>query len=246
MASWADLPATIRILYSALTRLCGKLFRSAAIALGTLAFISLVLAFTRIPFDVHRWLGTAAGECADPADVIAVLGGSGMPSGPELLRLHRAARLADDWPGARLVVIHPGEPAALRAMADELVMRGVEGGRITTLNQGDNTREQAMVMRRNVSGQPAVALVTAPENMYRSVKAFRHAGLNRTCGMPAWDHAMFHDFDYEHAALGGRGWMPDVSDQPALRYTFWNYLKLEVTCLRECAAIAYYRLNGWI
>ena len=26
----------------------------------------------------------------------------------------------------------------------------------------------------------------------------------------------------------------------------WNYLKLEVTCLREYAAIVYYKVNGWM
>ena len=40
--------------------------------------------------------------------------------------------------------------------------------------------------------------------------------------------------------------MPDISGNPDLRYTFWNYLKLEITCLREYVAIAYYWMNDWI
>ncbi|MFN3876318.1 MAG: hypothetical protein ACK4L7_10455, partial [Flavobacteriales bacterium] len=72
------------------------------------------------------------------------------------------------------------------------------------------------------------------------------AGFSAACGAPAWDQAMAHPFDYEHHAIGGKPWLPDVSAYPGLRYTFWNYLKLEVACLRESAAIAYYGLNDWI
>lgn len=206
----------------------------------------VVLAFTRIPFDVHRWLGTAAGKCGSTVDMIVVLGGSGMPSGPELLRLHHAARLAVEWEQAALVVIHPGEPLVMRSMVDELVLRGVRLDRIDTLNAGNNTREQAVLLKARLKHPAAIAIVTAPENMFRSVRAFRSVGFAQVCGAPAWDQAMFHDFDYQHRAIGGRAWVPDVSERPDLRYTFWNYLKLEVTCLREVAAIAYYRLNGWI
>lgn len=214
--------------------------------MGSAAIFMLVLAFTRIPFDVHRWLGTAAGECDSPADMIVVLGGSGMPSGPELLRLHRAAQLAIEWEQSALMVIHPGEEKVLRSMVDELVLRGVRLDRIDTLNAGNNTREQAVLLKSRMEEQAAIVIVTAPENMYRSVRAFREVGFAQVCGAPAWDQAMFHDFDYAHAAIGGRAWVPDVSDRPALRYTFWNYLKLEVTCMREFVALAYYRMNGWI
>jgi hypothetical protein len=57
---------------------------------------------------------------------------------------------------------------------------------------------------------------------------------------------MHHEFGYAHKAIGGKPYVPDVSRAPGFRYTFWNYLKLEVTCLREYVAIAYYRLNGWL
>jgi len=57
---------------------------------------------------------------------------------------------------------------------------------------------------------------------------------------------MFIDLDYAHRRIGGKVWVPDVSQDTGMRYTFWNYLKLEITCLREYAAIAYYWLNDWI
>lgn len=234
------------MLLSAGVRWLKPLFRRAVRFIGVIAAIMLVLACTRLPFDAHRWLGTAAGECEAPVDVIVVLGGSGMPSGPELVRLYRAAELAALWPEARVVVIHPGNPSALNAMADELRLRGVEQHRITLLNAGNNTREQALVLDGYFLKKPSIALVSSPENMYRTVLTFRRAHFSEACGVPAWDHAMFHNFDYAHGAIGGKPWVPDVSGDPGLRYTFWNYLKLEVTCLREYVAIAYYWLNGWI
>ncbi len=214
---------------------------------GMVGVVLVVLAFTRLPYDAHRALGSAAGECTGQVDLLVVLGGSGMPSGAELRRLHHAAELAASHPTAELWVIHPGDPAVIAAMVAELEWRGVAPGRIRRLNEGDNTRAQALAVLREVGGRPLrIALVSAPENMYRSVKTFRRAGFRQVCGAPAWDHAMDHDFTYAHKRIGGKAFVPDVSTATDLRYTFWNYLKLEITCLREYAAIAYYALNGWI
>ncbi len=216
-------------------------------ATGVLALIMVALAFTRLPFDAHRWLGSAAGGCELPVDGIIVLGGSGMPSGPELLRLRHAAEVATSFPKAKVLVVHPGEETVVRQMVMELVLRGVGMERIEVLPAGENTREQALLSTAIWDGGGrATALVTAPENMYRSVLAFRKAGMANVCGEPAWDHASHHDFRYRHGAIGGKAYVPDVSSAPGIRYTFWNYLKLEVTCMREYVAIAYYRLNGWL
>ncbi len=217
-------------------------------AAGSLFLLFVGLAFTRVPFDAHRALGLAAGECAQAPGVIVVLGGSGMPSGAELLRLDHAAGLAATWPEAALLIVHPGDTAVIGRMRQELLVKGVAPGRITLLNEGDNTRAQAMAVASLMGAQgPSIAVVTAPENMYRTVRTFRRAGFgDRVCGAPAWDHAMYHDFDYDHRRIGGKPWTPDLSGDTGVRYTFWNYLKLEVTCLREYAAIAYYWMNDWI
>ncbi len=246
MSKLKDMPATFSIVIGALWRWLLPVFNKLVFAFGVLMVLLLVLAFTRVPFDAHRWLGSAAGECVASAEVIVVLGGSGMPSGPELVRLYHAAELAQLWPGARVIVIHPGPPSALNAMSDELRLRGVAEGRIDLLNQGNNTREQALVLEKLLLNKLSIAVVTSPENMYRTVRTFRKAGFLGACGAPAWDHAMLHNFEYGHESVGGSAWMPDVSGDPDLRYTFWNYLKLEVVCLREYVAIGYYWLNGWI
>jgi len=242
-----DLLPTIRILLTPLLQWAWRWLRQITFLAGGTALLMIALAFTRIPFDMHSWLGRAGVACA--GQEIVVLGGSGMPSGPELLRLHRAAELAQEDPSRRITVIHPGEPAVLEEMVQELLIRGVDRSRITMVNQGENTREQAMIFwQQHPFPQTPVIVVTAPENIYRSVRAFQrlNRSLGQVCGAAAWDHAMAHDFAYRHKRIGGKAWIPDVSDDPGLRYTFWNYLKLEITCLREFVAIAYYEINGWI
>ncbi|MBX2971699.1 MAG: YdcF family protein [Flavobacteriales bacterium] len=242
-----DLLPTLRMVARSVWLCMVRWSRRVVVWLGSLALLLIVLACTRVPFDMHRWLGSGAGECRTAPEAIVVLGGSGMPSGPELLRLHHAAALAVAVPAAPVYIMHPDTGATMRQMVAELVLRGVQVARIRPVPLGENTREQALVFARQwKAGQGSVAVVTAPENMYRSVHAFRKAGVAQVCGAPAWDHAMPHDFAYRHKAIGGKAWAPDVSGNIGLRYTFWNYLKLEITCLREFAAIAYYRVNGWI
>ena len=248
MSRWRDLLPTLRMLAAPVAGIVARWFRHAVRVLGLFALVMIVLAFTRVPFDAHRWLGTAGGLCTTAPGHIVVLGGSGMPSGPELLRLHCAAQLAQLYPKADLVVVHPDDTMTMRLMVDELVLRGVHATRISTLLEGGNTREQALRVKEAFPelARNAVAIVTAPENMYRTLGSFRKLGFAKVSGAPAFDHAMLVDFGYAHQKIGGKAWVPDVSDNLDLRYTFWNYLKLEITCLREAVAIGYYRTNGWV
>ena len=246
MSFWRRSISKAKKLLSATFRVLVPWVRRAAVCGGGFLALLLVLACTRVPFDAHRWLGMAAGECETAPQVLVVLGGSGMPSGPELVRLYRAAEAAALWPEAQIIIIHPGPPSAIEAMADELVLRGVLRSRISLLNEGNNTREQALLLKQRFPLDPSVAVVTSPENMYRTVRTFQKGGFAHASGLPAWDHAMLHNFDYAHGTIGGKAWVPDISGNPDLRYTFWNYLKLEITCLREYVAIAYYWMNDWI
>ena len=247
MQRLADLPATFGILGDMFRRWLMSGLRNFLLLLGGIALLLFVLAGTRVPYDAHRALGSRAGECKQPVDVLVLLGGSGMPSAAELQRLYHGAELAQAMPMAEVWVVHPGDTTVLEAMVRELLLRGVDPERIARLNVGENTREQALAVQQVLGERTAsLGLVTAPENMYRSVRAFRKVGLANVCGSPAWDHAMDHGFDYAHKRIGGKAYVPDVSRATGLRYTFWNYLKLEVTCLREYVAIAYYWLNGWV
>lgn len=229
-------------------RIAGRCLRRVSLVLGSLALLMLVLAFTRLPFDAHRWLGTAGGLCIQPPELILVLSGSGMPSGPELMRCDAAASWARVSPAAEVVLALPADTMLAAAMVHELGLKGVAPDRITLLMLGRNTREQALhastALPQALHRQ--VALVTAPEHMYRALLTFRKLGFTRIAGAPAFEHALFEDLRYAHGDIGGKRYVPDVSGQLSLRYDVWNRLKLEITCLREWTALAYYSLNGWI
>ena len=231
-----------------LVRFFAEGLRWVVVLVGYLGFVMIIIAFTRLPYDAHHWLGTANGSCTSAPAAIVVLGGSGMPSGPELLRLELAARIGEKFPQAVVHVLHVDDTASLRLMRAELILRGIPADRIELHGQGTSTRAQAMLFK---AGHPdlvqrRIAIVTAPENMYRSVATFRKVGFGSVCGAAAFERALFVDLDYSLEELGGYWMAPDVSGSTDLRYTFWNYLKLEITCFREYVAIAYYKLNGWI
>lgn len=216
--------------------------------LGGIMAVMLALAFTRIPFDAHRWLGTVGGLCDFTPTTIIVLAGSGMPSGPELMRCNEAARWAVQAPRSRVLLALPPDTSLAGAMVQELQLKGVSTVRVDVLMHGRNTREQALdVLSDSPTGlDRPIALITAPENMYRSLLTFRKLGFTHIAGAPAFDHALFDDLAYEHGKIGGKTYVPDVSANMDLRYNFWNQLKLEITCLREYAALAYYKANKWI
>ena len=178
MSALTELRATACMIGTSLWHGIAGPLRRLVFVLGGIALVMVVLAATRLPFDAHRALGTAAGECDAPAELLVVLGGSGMPSAAELRRLYHAAEVAQAMPAAAVLVIHPGDPAVLQAMVAELQLRGVGAERIRSLNEGDNTRAQALAVRDYLGAtRPSLVLVTAPENMYRSVRAFRAVGL---------------------------------------------------------------------
>lgn len=222
--------------------------RRLCMAFGVIALVMAAFAFTSLPFKAHRWLGTAGGLCDHAPETIILLGGSGMPSGPELMRCNEAALLAVRYPASRVLVVLPVDTGLARAMVMELGIKGVLPSRIDLLMHGRNTREQALDV---VTAFPRflirpTVVATAPENMYRTLLTFRKLGFTDITGAPAFDQALFDDLAYRYRDIGGKPYVPNVSRSMSLRYDFWNRLKLEITCLREYAALAYYRANGWI
>ena len=225
-----------------------KIFRKMLWSLGILTLLLLVLSFTRIPYDVHQWLGTHKSSYKFYPDEIVFLGGSGMPSEGNLIRLYYVSELSRKYPQAKIMIVHPDEGDVISDMIDELVIRKVDSSRIETEMAGTNTRSQAMNIAKHFPHllKQHVLLVTSAESMLRTVKAFRKAGFESVGGQPAYEVPMFSDLGYDFKKSGGKMYAPDVSKNVALRYNFWNYLKLEITCLREFTALGYYWINGWI
>ena len=223
-------------------------FRISLLIVGFISLLMLTLAFTRLPFDAHRRLGEQASGYRFTPDVIVMMGGSGMPSESNLIRLYYVAGLAAHFPDANIIIAHPIDSVVSRIMHDHLVQNGVDSSKINLMLDGTNTREQALELKQNFPGieKKKVVIVTSPENMYRTIRVFRKLNYMKVGGQAAFENAMFVNLNYNHRKLGGKTFVPDISENLNLRYNFWNYLKLEIICLREYAAIIYYKMNGWI
>ena len=225
-----------------------RVIRQFLIWLGIFFLLMMVFACTRIPFDMHRRLGMEGSEFRFSPATIIMFGGSGMPSESNLIRLYYVKELGLNFPGARILLAHPDDSNTVRQMAAFLVAFGIDSSRIAALYKGNSTREQALRLKEQYPGieNEKSVVVTSPEHMYRTVKTLRKLKFVKIGGVSAFENPLFIDLGYHHRDIGGRYYVPDVSGNLALRYNFWNYLKLEITCLREYFAIVYYKLNGWI
>ncbi len=214
---------------------------------GIFFLVLCLVACTRLPFDLHQWLGTANADFDFTPECIIIPGGSGMPSEANLIRLYYASEIAVSVPTAKVILLHPIDTSVATSMMRFLVTHGVDSMQIHWYSEGTNTREQVLLLKENQPGMEhmKIVVVTSPEHMYRTLGVFRKLGFKNVGGVSAFEQAMFVDLGYDHSKTGGKWYMPDVSANTGLRYNFWNYLKLQITCYRELLAIMYYKLNGW-
>jgi len=225
-----------------------KICRIIFFSLGIFSFILVIISFTRIPYDVQVWLGSHESSYKFYPDEIVFLGGSGMPSESNLIRLYYVSELSRKYPQAKILVVHPIDESVIADMKEELVLRGVDSSKIEIEKEGTNTHDQSMNIALHFPRllKRHVLIVTSTESMLRTVNTFRKAGFESVGGQSAYEIPMFVDLGYNFKKSGGKIYSPDVSGNLALRYNFWNYLKLEISCMREFTAIGYYWLNGWI
>jgi uncharacterized SAM-binding protein YcdF (DUF218 family) len=217
--------------------------------LGALLLIAVIISFTDIPYNIYHWLGTHnSGTKGDP-DLIVLLGGSGMPSADGLMRTYYAARTANEFPSVNVVIALPNdttkdENSPELLMGRELMIRGVDGSRILYEPEGINTHAQAINIRNMYHHVPldsfCLRLVTSPDHMFRAVRTFRKAGFAIVGGFATFEQ------DIEERKLVKRPGRKSEHQVLQLRYNMWNYLKYEIIILRECCAITYYKLRGWI
>ena len=235
-----------------LVKKAGKLFRIILFISGFFFILSCLLAFTTLPYYARHWLGTRLGQGrAVPASMI-LLGGSGIPGEDGFMRCYYTAYLAKKYPNTLITIAIPGDTADSLSspclLRKELVLRGVDPGRIQFEASGHNTRQQALNIRANSHVQPdkPLTLITSPEHMYRAVLCFEKTGFTKVQGEPTFESSIeesqlfFNDRD-----LKGNTALPPIGHNKQVRYQFWNHLKYEVLVLREYFAIAYYKLRGW-
>lgn len=237
-----------------LTSILGLYFKRLVFACGIVFLIMLGLSFTTAPYYAYHWLGTSLSKLTEKPDYIVMLSGGGMPSKSNLMRAYFTVHAAESFPGSQIILSVPGEltdsTSTPRLVAKELEKKGVDGNRIQFENKGTNTRSQVLNLVEfhgiALTDEP-ILIVTSPEHMRRAILCFRKAGFTHINALPAFEHALEANLAFDDEKLGGnRLPVPDIGDNKTLRYQFWNHLKYEITITREWAALAYYKLRGWI
>ena len=226
-----------------LKRLASGLFK----VLGVIAFILLVLSFTDIPYWAYHSLAMTDKQLKDDPQHIIMLGGNGLPSPDGFIRTYYASLAAKEYSAAKIIIAIPGEPgeesSQPRQMMRELASRGIDTTRVLYENKGHNTRSQAVniaAMFREAKEGP-VLLITSPEHMYRSIRAFEAVGFADVAGTAAFESPLSEKDITDEEKPGDR----QVRNLD-LRYNMWSYLQYEIVVLREYTAIVYYKLKGWI
>lgn len=223
-----------------------KTIKAIIFTLGIISALMIVLAFTSKPF--YWWYDL--GQNPDEETVvtkplyIVMFGGAGMPSEDNLMRLYHTAALANYFE-VPVVLVHPKDSVCQKEMTRYLQQNGIEN--ILYMTTGANTRSQAVEL---MNRYPELAnyqsiVVTSPEHIKRTVKCLKKVGFNHVIGKAAYPANVDFDLSLKKQKLGGNKAIPSV-ESVKMRYTFFNYLKLEITCIREWIALEYYKMKGWI
>lgn len=221
------------------------------ISLGAIFLILNILALTPAPFYMHRCLGEDSAWESDSAanfrpEYIVMFGGAGMPSESNLIRLYYTAELAQNL-RTPVVLVHPQDPVCQAEMMKYLVGSGIAPDSIFYMTGGSNTRSQSVCLADSFPQLRSANLliITAPEHLARTLKCLKRCGFESIRGIGAFESTVDFDLTLDKRKLKGYQLVPDV-ESTNLRYTFWNYLQLEIVCFREYFATAYYWVKGWI
>lgn len=223
-----------------------KIIKILFLSLGGLFLLMFILAFTSAPFYAHYRLGQTPDKevrLTHPKQVV-MFGGAGMPSEDNLMRLYHTAALARHF-DIPVLLVHPKDSLCQAEMTRLLRQDGIDS--IRYLTEGANTRSQVLEL---LDAYPELVneellVVTSPEHIRRTVKCLNKVGFKHVVGKAAFPATVDFNLSLKKQKLGGNETIPSV-ESVKMRYTFFNYLKLEITCLREYCALAYYKIKGWI
>lgn len=225
-----------------------KILNRFFVVLGVIFSLFLILAITPAPFYMHYNLGQDPNQDTtqvfEPQHVI-MLGGAGMPSAGNLMRLYYTAGIAKFY-DCQVTIVHPYDSICHAKMDEFIEIQGVMGMVIHD-TIGTNTRSQVLGLAENHPEllDTKIMVVTSPEHLRRTVKCFNKAGFHEVRGVAAYEGTVDFELSLQNQVLKGEEAIPNV-ESTKLRYTFWNYLKLEIDTYREYFALLYYRIKGWI
>ncbi len=218
------------------------------VVLGVIFSLFLILAITPAPFYMHYNLGQDpnqdTAQVFEPQHVI-MMGGAGMPSAGNLMRLYYTAGIAKFY-DCPVTIVHPYDSICHAKMDEFLENQGVMGVIIHD-TIGTNTRSQVLGLAENHPEllDTKIMVVTSPEHLRRTVKCFNKAGFQEVRGVAAYEGTVDFELSLQNQVLKGKEAIPNI-ENTKLRYTFWNYLKLETDVYREYLALLYYKIKGWI
>ncbi len=208
------------------------------------------MSFTSLPYWGYYYLGKDKDSTPFQPDIIVLLGSNGMPDADGLLKCYYTAEASKQNPNAKIIIALPVDdsemnPADLEIINYELSLHGVDTCWLAYEKKGINTYQQGLYISQflgNKVSQTNLLIITNPEHVYRSMATFRKFGYKRVGGRATYSKPL------AASVLVQKKEAPDKIEPAnlALRYNMWNYLKLEITVLREYTAIAYYKLRGWI
>lgn len=234
-------------------RILKKLILSLLIFGGALLFVAIFFSFTVWPYRWESRLANAKRFTPADTEYIILLGGGGIPSESSLIRTYYAERAAQLFPEAKIIIALPSDQtdstSSIHLMAEELELHGVCPDRILFEDKGTNTRSQALNIKRLFFQHDSTAhllIVTSPYHMLRAVSVFEKIGFTTVGGFPAFEKANKKDTNFKPKETGGNSYVPNINDQPGIRYSLWAGLQKELLVLREYAALSYYKLKGWI
>ena len=223
-----------------------KTIKVAFFTFGIIFAAMIVLAFTSKPFYWWYNLGQNPDEetVVTQPKCIVMFGGAGMPSEDNLMRLYHTAALANHF-DVPVLLVHPKDSICQIEMTKYLRQNGIDSVRYMTA--GTNTRSQAIELSEAYPEliKNQLVIVTSPEHVKRTVKCLKKVGFDHIIGKAAYPATVDFDLSLKKQKLGGNYAIPSV-ESVKMRYTFFNYLKLEITCVREWIALGYYRVKGWI
>ena len=215
------------------------------------SFLLLLISFTSLPFwGIYR-LGISKSDYQFKPDYIVLMSGAAYPSKSALLRMYYVKKAMQEYPESQLIIALPCNLKDSLNSSIKIKKALVSGSLKTKVlfeNEGTNTRMQALFIKEKlkISSKDKLLIITAPENMYRTVLTFRKVGYKNVGGLPAFEKDLQISLDFDAEKAGVKYWMPDVGASTQLRYQFWNHLIYEIKLLREYTAIVYYKLNNWI